>query len=159
MSGVSLNKEGLRYLKGALGRFSQFVIGASDDFSFDEGIIADTPSGVVIQFLAADIEGDEHVLQIRDLSENSITYSSPQRGNKFNRAWSEVGLRGDQQALLPYFNDVIKGLMGAGVLIDRLEWNMSAAYLGNLTSVKVRKLKEGNYLLRLDAKDSEGDDW
>ena len=157
MSEVKLNQEGLRYLKNALGRFSQFVIGSSDDFSFEEGIIADTPSGVVIQFLAGDIDGGEQVLQIRDLSETSITYGSPKRGNKYTRAWEEVGLRGDQKALLPFFNDVIKGLLGLGVLVDRLEWNISAAYVGKLNLVKTKKIKGGNYVLILRDKDAWGE--
>lgn len=157
MSEVKLNQEGLRYLKNALGRFSQFVIGASDDFSFEEGIIADTPSGVVIQFLAGDIDGGEQVLQIRDLSETSITYGSPKRGNKYTRAWEEVGLQGDQKALLPFFNDVIKGLLGLGILVDRLEWNISAAYVGKLNLVKTKKIKGGNYVLILRDKDAWGE--
>ena len=157
MSEVKLNQEGLRYLKNALGRFSQFVIGASDDFSFEEGIIADTPSGVVIQFLAGDIDGGEQVLQIRDLSETSIIYGSPKRGNKYTRAWEEVGLRGDQKALLPFFNDVIKGLLGLGILVDRLEWNISAAYVGKLNLVKTKKIKGGNYVLILRDKDAWGE--
>lgn len=157
MSEVKLNQEGLRYLKNALGRFSQFVIGASDDFSFEEGIIADTPNGVVIQFLAGDIDGGEQVLQIRDLSETGITYGSPKRGNKYTRAWKEVGLRGDQKALLPFFNDVIKGLLGLGILVDRLEWNISAAYVGKLNLVKTKKIKGGNYVLILRDKDAWGE--
>lgn len=157
MSEVKLNQEGLRYLKNALGRFSQFVIGASDDFSFEEGIIADTPNGVVIQFLAGDIDGGEQVLQIRDLSETSIAYGSPKRGNKYTRAWEEVGLRGDQKALLPFFNDVIKGLLGLGILVDRLEWNISAAYVGKLNLVKTKKIKGGNYVLILRDKDAWGE--
>lgn len=157
MSEVKLNQEGLRYLKNALGRFSQFVIGASDDFSFEEGIIADTPNGVVIQFLAGDIDGGEQVLQLRDLSETSITYGSPKRGNKYTRAWEEVGLRGDQKALLPFFNDVIKGLLGLGILVDRLEWNISAAYVGKLNLVKTKKIKGGNYVLILRDKDAWGE--
>lgn len=157
MSDVKLNQEGLRYLKNALGKFSQFVIGASDDFSFEEGVIADTPSGVVIQFLAGDIDGGEQVLQIRNLSENSISYGSPKRGNKYIRAWEEVGLRGDQKALLPFFNDVIKGLLQLDILIDRLEWSMSAAYVGKLNHVKTKKLKNGNYVLSLRDKDAWGE--
>ena len=152
MSEVKLNQEGLRYLKSALGKFSQFVIGASDDFSFEEGIIADTPDGVVIQFLAG-----EQTLQIRNLSENSISYVSPKRGNKYTRAWQEVGLRGDQKALLPFFQDVIKGLMQLGILVDRLEWNMSAAYTGKLNLVKTKKIKNGNYVLILRDKDAWGE--
>lgn len=157
MSEVKLNQEGLRYLKNALGKFSQFVIGASDDFSFEEGIIADTPDGVVIQFLAGDIDGGEQTLQIRNLSENSISYVSPKRGNKYTRAWQEVGLRGDQKALLPFFQDVIKGLMRVGILVDRLEWNMSAAYTGKLNLVKTKKIKNGNYVLILRDKDAWGE--
>lgn len=157
MSEVRLNKEGLRYLKKALGRLSQFLLGATDDFSFEEGIIADTPSGVVIQFLAGDLAGGVQTLQIRNLSENSISYVSPKRANKYTREWEEVGLRGDQKALLPFYQDVIKGLMQVGILVDRLEWNILAAYVGKLNLVKTKKIKGGNYVLILRDKDAWGE--
>lgn len=131
---VQLNPNGLKLLKSALHNFSKFVINSSDDFSFEEGIIADTPQGIVIQFKAGDIDGGEQILQISNLSETSITYSAP-KSNKYTRDWMAIGLRGDQQALLPHFNQVIQALIATGIPVGRLDWNFTAAYTGKLNHI------------------------
>ena len=47
--------------------------------------------------------------------------------------------------------------MQVGILVDRLEWNMSAAYTGKLNLVKTKKIKNGNYVLILRDKDAWGE--
>lgn len=152
---VNLNKKGLSNLKLAVSALSQFIINASDTFSFEEGIIADTQNGVVLQFKAGDWDGGEQILQITNLTPTTIFYGSTgNRLNKYTKEWSEVGLRGDAQALYPYFQRVINSLDGIGILVDRLQWDFGAAYFNNMTLVTPKKIKGGNFSLTLNNKNN-----
>lgn len=152
---ITLNKESLKVLKNALKEFSKYLLNSSDDFSFEEIIIADTPNGIVVQLLGIDIEGKDHNLQIINISPNSITYTAP-KGNKYTRLWKEVGLRGDAAVFYPYFQNILNSLGLFDIPIDRITFDTYEAYWGNLNQVLISKSKgNGGVLLHLLDKNKE----
>lgn len=131
---VQITKQQLQPLKSALRDFSKFLTNASDDFAFEMGILADTPRGIVIQLQADAIDGSEHELLIENLTANSISYSAT-RNNKYTREWEKVGLRGDHVTVFPLYNKVIQALIGLGIVVDRIDWDVFGACNGTLDDI------------------------